>query len=76
LKAWPGPSAAIITYEVVPTLPLQLIALAHDRIAKALGPPVEDLVSTGTGEFALTIASCRPKEWTPMTTISFRRQAL
>ncbi|MGH9523023.1 MAG: hypothetical protein ACRD3E_10880 [Terriglobales bacterium] len=62
--------------EVVPTLPLQLISMAHSRTLAAkrereLGPPVPDLVQPGSGDFAMGIASCRPKTWTPMTTISF-----
>ncbi len=70
-------AAAIISSEIVPTLPLQLIALAHARIAKAkhehdLGPLVEDLVSPGAGDFALCIASCRPKAWTHLSTISYQ----
>ena len=69
-------AAAIISSEIVPTLPLQLMALAHARIIKSkyerdLGPLVEDLVSPGAGDFALCIASCRPKPWTPMTTIAY-----
>jgi len=69
-------AAAVVSGEVIPTLPLQLVAMAHGRIAKAqherdLGPPIEDLVSPGAGDFALCIASCRPKPWTPMTTISY-----
>jgi hypothetical protein len=69
-------AAAVVSGEVTPTLPLQLVALAHGRLAKAkyerdLGPPVEDLVSPGAGDFALCIATCRPKDWTHLTTISY-----
>lgn len=69
--------SALITDEVVPTLPLQLIAWAHYGVATAkhereLGPPVEDLVQPGSGDFALCIASCRPKPWTQLTTISYQ----
>ena len=72
-------AAGVITSEVVPTLPLQLVAMAHARIIKAkyereLGPPVEDLVSQGAGEFALCIATCRPKPWTATTTISYETE--
>ena len=69
-------AAGIISAEVVPTLPLQLLAMAHGRAAKAkhehdLGPLIEDLVQPGAGDFALCIASCRPKPWTKMSTISY-----
>lgn len=72
-------AAAIISSEVVPTLPLQLLAVAHTRAAEAkherdLGPLIEDLVQPGAGDFALCIASCRPKPWTRMSTISFEDQ--
>jgi hypothetical protein len=70
-------SAALITGEVVPTLPLQLIALAHGKAAavhreRELGPPVADLVQPGSGDFALVIASCRPKTWNRMSTICYK----
>ena len=72
-------AAGYITGEIVPTLPLLLISLVHGRAAKAkyerdLGPSVEDLVSPGAGEFALCIATCRPKPWTKLSTISYRDQ--
>lgn len=69
-------AAAISTSEVVPTLPLQLVAMAHSKLLVAkrqreLGPPVPDIVQPGSGDFALVIASCRPKFWTAMTTIAY-----
>jgi hypothetical protein len=69
-------SAAVASGEIVPSLPFQLIAWAHGAMEKKqrereLGPLVEDLVQPGHGEFALVIASCRPKTWTNMTTISY-----
>jgi hypothetical protein len=69
-------ASVLINGEVVPTLPLQLIAWAHygfttTRQSRDLGPPVEDLVQPGAGDFALCIASCRPKPWTQMTTIGY-----
>lgn len=69
-------SAAVVSGEVVPSLPLQLIAWAHGGLEnkkrqRDLGPPVEDLVQPGHGDFALVVASCRPKPWTRMTTISY-----
>jgi hypothetical protein len=68
--------SALVHDEIVPTLPLQLIEWAHHGIATAkherdLGPAIEDLVQPGSGDFALVIASCRPKPWTKMTTISY-----
>lgn len=72
-------AAAVASGEVVPTLPLQLIAWGHGALQskqreRELGPPVEDLVQSGHGEFALVIASCRPKPWTEMTTISYEER--
>jgi len=69
-------SAALVSGEVVPTLPFQLIAWLHvtaeeKKHERDLGPPVLDVVQPGHGEFALVIASCRPKSWTQMTTISY-----
>jgi hypothetical protein len=59
--------AALITGEVVPTLPLVGAAWALGRTQsaaaeKALGPRIEDLVQPGDGtHYHLLIASCRPK---------------
>jgi hypothetical protein len=69
-------AAAIASGEVVASLPLQLLGLAYGKAAavqqeRELGPPVEDLVQPGSGDFALVIASCRPKPWTNMTTIAY-----
>ena len=69
-------AAGIVSGEIVPTLPLQLLSMAHFKAAAAkkehdLGPLVEDMVQPGAGEFALCIASCRPKPWTRMSTISY-----
>lgn len=69
-------SAAVASGEVLPSMPLQLIAWAHGALEtkqreRELGPPVEDLVQPGHGDFALVIASCRPKPWHAMTTISY-----
>lgn len=72
-------AAALVSGEVVPSLPLQLLAMAATRAKAAqrereLGPPVEDLVQPGSGDFALVIATCRPKPWNQMTTISYQNQ--
>jgi hypothetical protein len=70
--------AALITEEVVGTLPLHLVALVHDRLEKsqleaALGPRVADWVDRGDGkEFDLRIKSCRPRpNWDRLMTIYF-----
>lgn len=72
-------AAAIVSAEIVPTLPLQLVSLAHGAALRKkkerdLGPLVEDIVQKGSGEFALTIATCRPRPWSTMTTIEYAGQ--
>lgn len=69
-------AAALVTREVVPSLPLQAIAWVHGAIEKkqaekALGPVMVDEVRPGT-DCDLEIASCRRREWTPMLTISYQ----
>ncbi len=70
-------AAALISDEVVPTLPLQLLAYAQQRVSKAaaeraLGPRVVDEVQPGDGN-TLRILSCRPKEgWNHLMTISYQ----
>ena len=69
-------SAATVSGEIVPSLPLQLVALADGWLSRRkhereLGPPVPDIVQKGSGDFSLTIASCRPKPWNTLTTISY-----
>ncbi len=74
LVRWMSP---LIHAEAVGTMPLQLVAWAHVGIRRAklrreLGPVVEDEVQAGDGrQFALRIASSRPKPWTKLTTISY-----
>jgi len=69
--------AATIQGEVVPTMPLQLVAWAHQGVARRryetwLGEKVPDEVLRGSGQdFEYRVASCRPKPWTPSTTISY-----
>ena len=71
-------SAATITKEVVPTLPLQAVSWVHSllnyrRHKSWLGPLVTDSVSNiQEGETTLKIESCRPKPWDMMTTIAFK----
>lgn len=73
-------AAAVTTNEVLPTLPLQVIAWIHagvsaQRKERALGPKVADLVQAGTGkDFELRIESCRPKQWTALSTIRYQEE--
>lgn len=59
---------------VLATLPLSLLAKWQQRHTrteqeKALGPRVRDVVETTPD--GLRVASCRPKDWTGSTTISY-----
>ena len=71
--------AALVTGEVVPTLPLVGAAWALGRTQaaaaeKALGPRIIDLVQIGDGSlYHLLIASCRPKEgWDHLLTVAYQ----
>ncbi|MGH9669128.1 MAG: hypothetical protein ACRD3A_03345 [Terriglobales bacterium] len=73
--------AALVTGEVVPTLPLVGLAWALGRTQaaaaeKALGPRIVDLVQPGDGSlYDLLIASCRPKEgWDHLMTVSYQEK--
>lgn len=72
--------AAVAAREVLPTLPLLLVALVHGRVErkaheKALGPTVPDSVQEQPEPgIELRIECSRPKPWTTMTTISYRDQ--
>lgn len=73
--------AALVTGEVVPTLPLVGAAWALGRsqaaaAEKALGPRIVDLVHTGDGSlYHLLIASCRPKTaWDRLMTVSYQEK--
>lgn len=60
--------------EVLPSLPLQLFALLHTKLdaqshERQLGQRIRDEVQP-TAADSLQIASCRPKPWTQLTTIS------
>jgi hypothetical protein len=70
--------AAISSGEVLPTLPLQLLAWLHGRIESAderrrMGPLVPDVIQHGDGEvWDLRVLSCRPKShWTSYVTIRY-----
>lgn len=73
--------AALVTCEVVPTLPLVGAAWALGRTQaaaaeKAMGPRIVDLVQPGDGTlYHLLIASCRPKEgWDRLMTVSYQEK--
>src|SRR5947207_10711145 len=72
-------SAAIVSGEVLPTLPLALFDLGREKKKKieaesALGPRVPDDVETlPAGEEELRISSCREKyTWDRMMTIAYQ----
>lgn len=72
--------AALFHGEVLPSLSLQLLAwtgvgIQRRRHEAWMGGKVVDEVLHGSGQdFELRIASCRPKPWTAMTTISYQDQ--
>ena len=65
---------------VLPTLPLQIVAWAHDYAAERyeetkMGKRVADVVTPGVaGKYDLKIESCRPKEWNSLITIRYNGQ--
>jgi hypothetical protein len=69
--------AAVVSREILPTLPLQAIAWIHGYGEKKkhdawLGPLIIDEVRPGDGKaFDLEIRSCRPREWSALHTISY-----
>ncbi|HXE91623.1 MAG TPA: hypothetical protein VNK82_11750 [Terriglobales bacterium] len=72
-------SAAVVAGEVMPTLPLQLVAWSHGFIERKqrqrhLGPRVVDVVKPGAVDYDLRIESCRPKSWTALSTIAYQDQ--
>ncbi|MGH9532524.1 MAG: hypothetical protein ACRD2Q_09030 [Terriglobales bacterium] len=73
-------TAAVVTGEVLPSLPLQFIAWAHGlgegwKQEHDLGPRIVDTVAPGdAADHALRIESCRPKPWNSLTTISYDGQ--
>lgn len=67
--------AAVGSEEVLPSLPLQVLALLHSQLdaqahEKSLGERIRDDVQPQACGNSLQIASCRPKPWTRLTTIS------
>jgi hypothetical protein len=74
-------SAAVVhgEQEVMPTLPLQLIAWAHAGILRLkherdLGPLIVDEVQQDGINPIVRIASCRPKPWNDLTTIAYEKK--
>jgi hypothetical protein len=73
-------TAAVVTGEVLPSLPLQLIAWAHRlgegwKQERDLGPRVVDTVAPGdAADHDLRIESSRPKPWNQLSTISYNGQ--
>ncbi len=74
-------SAALIhgEQEIVPTLPLQLVAWAHAGVLKAkhrhdLGPLVADEVQQDGVNPWVRIATCRPKPWNDLTTVAYDKK--
>jgi hypothetical protein len=70
-------TAAVVTGEVLPSLPLQLIAWTHRlgegwKQERDLGPRMVDTVAPGeSADHDLRIESCRPKPWNLLTTVSY-----
>lgn len=68
--------AAVGSGEVLPSLPLQILSFLQEKLLAQghearLGKRVRDnALITADGE-SLQIASCRPKPWTRLTTISY-----
>ncbi|MFQ5663009.1 MAG: hypothetical protein ACE5HL_04180 [Terriglobia bacterium] len=72
---------AAFTEEILGTLPLHVVAWAHERVERvraerALGPRVADTVERGDGkEYDVRIASCRPKSnWDRLVTVAFEEE--
>ncbi len=72
-------SAALISDEVVGTMPLYVVAwgqqqAARARAERALGPRIADEVQAGDGKaYTFRILSCRPKPgWDHLITVSYR----
>lgn len=73
--------AAVGPHQILPTLPLQIVAWIHDAVDRKvddreLGPVVVDVVEKGDGKaFDLFVLSCRAKaHWNPYMTIRYEGQ--
>jgi hypothetical protein len=67
--------AAIAGRETVPTLPLKMLEFAQAQLSaqqkeRSMGARLRDEVTADPSRQSLRIASCRPKEWSQLTTIS------
>jgi hypothetical protein len=61
--------------EVLPSFPLKLVAVLHDQLTAEgkevlMGRRIRDEVEQAEDNESLEIASCRPKPWNTLTTIS------
>ena len=71
--------AAIAGRETVPTLPLKLLEYAQAQFSaqqkeRSMGTRLRDEVTIDPTGQSLQIASCRPKQWTQLTTVSHEGQ--
>ncbi|HKV63219.1 MAG TPA: hypothetical protein VJO16_15000 [Candidatus Acidoferrum sp.] len=71
--------AAIASRETVPSLPLKLLEYAHSQLSaeqkeRSMGARLRDDVVIDPSGQSLRIFSCRPKQWTQLTTISHEGQ--
>ena len=73
--------AALTSEQVLPTLPLWIIARIHDVLdgrnaERRLGPLVVDRIDRGKGTpYDLRVSSCRPKpHWNPYMTVRFEEE--
>jgi hypothetical protein len=67
---------AAVSGESLPSFPLYLLSLLHTRLngtyqEKRMGKRISDDVQCSTDGASLHIASCRPKEWNQLTTVSY-----
>ena len=67
--------AAIGGHETIPTLPVKLVELLHSWLGeqhreRSMGELVPDEVMAAGGADSIRIATCRPKPWTNLTTVS------
>jgi hypothetical protein len=72
-------AVAAIVGEVIPSLPLSVLVFLLEKLGgqykeKQLGERVRDEIQPIAGKGALQIASCRPKLWNQLTTISHEGQ--
>jgi hypothetical protein len=71
-------TAALVTREIVPTLPLHAVDAVHGKIEawahrRVLGPLMADEVQAGDGDAGeLEIRTCRQRTWTPSLTIEYQ----